>query len=122
MKVIVPLNEKAGQNSKTSEHFGSAPFFAITDTVTGSLEIIANTSMHHNHGKCTPADLFSQLKIDAVLCNGIGAGAVARLQMIGIEVYMAARASTLEEALTLFSKGKLTKVTAQQTCQAHACH
>ena len=29
MKVIVPLDEQAGQSSKISEHFGSAPFMLL---------------------------------------------------------------------------------------------
>jgi predicted Fe-Mo cluster-binding NifX family protein len=78
--------------------------------------------MHHDHGQCTPADFFSQLGIDVVLCNGIGAGAIARLQMMGIDVYMAELSQTLEEALTRFSSGLLAKVTSQQACQGHSCH
>ena len=122
MKVIIPLNEQAGQNSKVSDHFGSAPFFAVANTEANSFEIIPNASMHHDHGQCTPADFFSQLGISIVLCNGIGAGALGRLQMMGIDVYMAELSPTLEIALTRFSNGELTKVTARQACQGHGCH
>ena len=58
MKVIVPLDEQAGKTSRMSEHFGSAPFYAVADTEAGSFEIIQNTSIHHDHGQCTPADFF----------------------------------------------------------------
>ena len=122
MKVIVPLDEQAGMNSKLSEHFGSAPFFAVADTGDGSIEIMPNASMHHEHGQCTPADFFSQLGINVVLCNGIGAGAIARLQMMGIDVYMAAQSPTLEEALVRFSNKALTKATSLHACQGHGCH
>ncbi|MGB7509988.1 MAG: NifB/NifX family molybdenum-iron cluster-binding protein [Pelodictyon phaeoclathratiforme] len=122
MKVIIPLIEQADLNSKLSEHFGSAPFFAVADMEKNAIEIIPNASMHHEHGQCTPADFFSQLGIDAVLCNGIGAGAIARLQMMGIDVYMAELSKTLQEALTRFSNGLLAKVTPQQACQGHSCH
>jgi predicted Fe-Mo cluster-binding NifX family protein len=122
MNVIVPLDEQAGQNSRMSEHFGSAPFYAIADTVTGSFEIIPNTSMHHDHGQCTPVNFFSELKINVLLCNGIGAGAVAKLQMIGIEVYSAAMAETLEEALTRYNNGSLKQINSQHACQGHGCH
>ncbi len=123
MKVIIPLNENdGGQKSKVSDHFGSAPFFGTADTETNSFEIIANASMHHDHGQCTPADFFSQLGIGAVVCNGIGAGAVAKLQMMGIDVYMALQSQTFEEALRCFNDGLLAKVTSRQTCQGHGCH
>ncbi len=122
MKVIIPLDEQAGQNSTVSAHFGSAPFFAVADTEAKTIEIIPNASMHHDHGQCTPADFFSQLGINVVLCNGIGAGAIARLQMMGIDVYMAEQSPTCAIALTRFSNGALNKLTAQQACQGHGCH
>ncbi|MBZ4218840.1 MAG: NifB/NifX family molybdenum-iron cluster-binding protein [Chlorobium sp.] len=122
MKIIVPLTEQAGQKSRVSDHFGSAPFFAVADTDKDSIEIIPNASMHHDHGQCTPADFFLQLGINVLLCNGIGAGAIAKLQMMGIDVYMAEQSPTLEEALQRFSNGVLTKATARQACQGHGCH
>ena len=74
MKVIVPLEEQGGKNSRMSEHFGSAPYYAVADTGAGSFEIITNTSMHHDHGQCTPADFFAELGVSALICIGIGAG------------------------------------------------
>ncbi len=122
MKVIVPLDEQAGQHSRMSEHFGSAPFYAVANTEMATFEIIPNTSMHNDHGQCTPADFFAELGINALLCNGIGARAANKLHMMGIEVYMAAMAPNLETALMRFSQGTLAKVTAEQACQGHGCH
>lgn len=122
MKVIVPLDEQAGQNSKVCAHFGSAPFYAVADTEADTIEIIPNASIHHDHDQCTPAVFFSGLGINVLLCNGIGAGAVAKLQAMGIDVYMSEMAPTLEEALKRFSSGILRKITPQQTCQGHSCH
>ena len=122
MKVIVPLDEQAGKTSRMSEHFGSAPFYAVADTEAGSFEIIQNTSIHHDHGQCTPADFFAEQGINVLLCKGIGAGAIAKLQMMGIEVYMATMASTLGDALSQFSLGILPKLTPQHACHGHDCH
>lgn len=122
MKIIVPLDEQAGQNSRMSEHFGSAPFFAVAESENSSFEIIPNTSMHHDHGQCTPADFFSELGVNVLLCNGIGAGAANKLQMMGIDIYMAAMSPTLETALARFSQGALSKVTEEKTCHGHNCH
>ena len=120
--MIVPLDEQAGQSSKISEHVGSAPFYAIADTETDSFEIIANDCVHNYHGQCNPPDFFSKLGISALLCHGIEAGAVHKLQIMGIAVYMTVIVSTLEEALLLFKRGTLKKVTPQEVCEGHACH
>ncbi|MBV5328950.1 MAG: NifB/NifX family molybdenum-iron cluster-binding protein [Chlorobium sp.] len=122
MKVVIPLNEPAGPASSMCEHFGSAPYYAVADTETATIEISANGNSHHDHGQCTPADVFVDMGVNAVICNGIGARAASKLQMMGIDVYMAGLAPTLEEALKRFGEGLLTKVTAQQACQGHDCH
>ncbi len=122
MKVIVPLDEQAGQSSKISEHFGSAPFYAVADTEVDSLEIIANDCMHHDHGQCNPPDFFSKLGVSALLCHGIETGAVHKLQKMGMTVYITTIVTTLEEALLLFKRGTLKKVTPQEACHGHACH
>jgi predicted Fe-Mo cluster-binding NifX family protein len=122
MKVVVPLSEQASLNSAVCEHFGSAPFFAVADTEAGSFDIISNMAMNHEHGQCTPADLFSGNGVEAVLCNGIGARAASKLQMLGIDVYLAADAPTLEDALARFSNGTLARMTVEQSCQGHDCH
>lgn len=122
MKVIVPLDKQAGLTSKVCGHFGSAPFYAVADMDANTFEIIPNSSNHHDHGSCTPAGFFSGLGISALLCNGIGAGAAAKLQSMGIAVYRAEMAPTLEESLRRFSTGILKKMTPQQTCQGHGCH
>ncbi|ACD90216.1 MAG: dinitrogenase iron-molybdenum cofactor biosynthesis protein [Chlorobium limicola] len=122
MKVVIPLDESAGQASKVCEHFGSAPFFAVSDTETGAFEITANGDSQHDHGQCTPADVFTGMGVDAVICNGIGARAASRLQMSGVAVYIANHARTAEEALKRFNSGSLTQVTGQQACQGHDCH
>ena len=122
MKVIVPLDEQAGQSSKMSEHVGSAPFFAVANTDSDLFEIIVNDCMHNYHGQCNPPDFFSKLGISALLCHDIEAGAVHKLQRMGIAVYMTAIVPTLEEALLLFKRGTLKKVTPQEACQGHTCH
>ena len=122
MTVIVPLDEQAGQSSKISEHVGSAPFYAIADIELDSFEIIANDCMHNYHGQCNPPDFFSKLGASTLLCHGIEAGAVHKFQKMGIAVYMTAIATTLEEALSLFKRGTLKKVSPQDACHGHACH
>ncbi len=122
MKVIVPLDEQAGLGSKICEHFGSAPFYAVADTAVDSLEIIANDCMHHDHGQCNPPDFFSKLGVSVLLCHAIEPGAVHKLQIMGIAVYLTTVVATLDEALLLFKRGTLKKMTPQNVCEGHACH
>jgi predicted Fe-Mo cluster-binding NifX family protein len=122
MKIIIPLDEYSGPGSKVCDHFGSAPFFAIVDTEAGEVGIIDNKNMHHDHGQCTPADMFTELGASAVVVNGIGAGAAARLQNLGMDIYMAGSATTLLNVIEGFGSGILKKLDPQQTCQGHGCH
>lgn len=122
MKLIIPLDEQEGLDSRLCEHFGSAPFFALVETDTGIFELLDNSSKHHEHGQCTPADSFAEMGVHAVLCNGIGAGAASKLQRLGIEIYMAGLASSLAQALERYGSGSLVKVTQKQVCSGHDCH
>ncbi|HCD35607.1 dinitrogenase iron-molybdenum cofactor biosynthesis protein [Chlorobium phaeovibrioides] len=122
MKVVIPLDDNAGEQSVVCEHFGSAPWFAISNTETGEVQITENPNSQHVHGQCTPAEAFIEMGVNAVICNGIGARAAARLQELGIDVFMADMAPTLGVALRRFAGGDLVKVTAEQACQGHDCH
>jgi predicted Fe-Mo cluster-binding NifX family protein len=101
--MVGPLEEQGGKNSRMSEHFGSAPYYAVADTGAGSFEIITNTSMHHDHGQCTPADFFAELGVSALICIGIGAGAIAKLRMLGIDVFMVHSAHKASKKMAVYS-------------------
>jgi predicted Fe-Mo cluster-binding NifX family protein len=121
MKIIIPLDEYRGPISRVCDHFGSAPFFAMVDTVAGEVEIIDNKNIHHDHGQCTPADMFTELGASAAVVNGIGAKAAARLQSLGMDIYMAGSALTLIEVIESFGNGLLQKLEATQACPGHEC-
>lgn len=74
-------------NGMIFQHFGKSEFFKIYTTdenkdITG-FEIIATQGQGHG----ALADFLSSNNIDAVICGGIGAGAVNALNEKGIEVY-----------------------------------
>ncbi|TNJ40320.1 dinitrogenase iron-molybdenum cofactor biosynthesis protein [Chlorobaculum thiosulfatiphilum] len=122
MKIIIPLDEYSGPDSQVCDHFGSAPFFATVDMAAGEVSIIDNQNAHHDHGQCTPADNFAGIGASAIVVKGIGARAAAKMQSLGMEVYMAGPARTLVEVIEGFGSGILNKLDAQQTCQGHGCH
>lgn len=112
MKVIIPLDEHNGPESRVSANFGNAPFFAIVETATGSIDIVDTGTMNQNNGQRSPADSLAAMGIGAVMCNGIGAGVVSRLKALGITIYMAELAPTLVDALERYESGSVRKLEA----------
>lgn len=122
MKLLLPVENNEGLSSRVCDHFGSAPCFLIADTDNGSVALAANANCEHDHGSCNPVDALGTMKVDAVICRGIGSRAATRLQMSGIAVYIAGSAATAADALTLFNSGALTKAGPEMTCAGHGCH
>jgi predicted Fe-Mo cluster-binding NifX family protein len=104
------------------EHFGSAPFYTLCDTETDKVEVISNSDHGHAHGMCQPLSLFADRHIDAVLCGGMGARAVQKLNQSGIRAYQAIP-GTVAAVLEQFAAKQLTELTADNACsQHHGCH
>ena len=122
MIVAVPLETSEGLDSLICEHFGSSPLYAFCDTDSGRLQIVDNSNSGHEHGQCSPIEDFSRNNIEAVLCKGIGARAISKLRMLGVEVFVAEELSTLSQALGSLKSGLMRKVEIQDACQAHGCH
>jgi predicted Fe-Mo cluster-binding NifX family protein len=56
--------------------------------------------------------------VDAMVVGGIGAGAINKLNAMGIKVYAAA-APTVKENLELLGQNKLEQLSLYNACQAH---
>lgn len=121
MKLCIPTSDDLGLKSGISGHFGSAPFFLIVDTESGSPQSVKNQNEHHSHGMCQPLKALAGQEIDAVVCTGIGAGALNKLNDSGIKVFKA-EGSSVEELLTAFKENKLPEFTAHSVCTTHGCH
>jgi len=91
MKICFPVESNKGLESNVYDHFGSAPTFVIFNTETKSHEIINNQNLEHEHGKCSPVKALAGKVVDAIVVGGIGAGAVNKLNNMGIKVYRASR-------------------------------
>ena len=88
MRLLIPTINTNGASAVLSGHFGRAPYYAIADTATGAVTVVANPSVEHGHVECVPAtDVFGEGGFDAVVCQGIGGGAIARLAAAGIPVF-----------------------------------
>ena len=120
MRICIPTGTADGKTAKVHAHFGSAPYFTIYDTDKGDVEIVNNDNQHHSHGMCQPLAALSTKDIVAVVCGGMGARAIMKLNEAGIKAYRAIPGS-VEEIARQFSQGGLEEITAENACQQHNC-
>jgi predicted Fe-Mo cluster-binding NifX family protein len=118
MKVgfAVQLNE--GLESTVYGHFGSAPAFVIVDTDLKQVSAVDNTNAHHVHGACNPIMALGGNSVDAMVVGGIGAGAIMKLNAMGIKVFRAG-APTVNENIALLGENRLQEVSMNDSCQEH---
>src|ERR1700687_3316692 len=112
MKICFPVQHDEGIESIVYSHFGSAPLFVVVDTGTNDVSTINNRDQHHSHGACNPMKALDDQKVDAIVVGGIGAGALTRLNQMGIIVHRSA-AETIRENLALFGSRQLPTLTLQ---------
>jgi predicted Fe-Mo cluster-binding NifX family protein len=118
MKVAFPVAEDSGVESVVYNHFGSAPVFVIVDRTTPVVVSVKNRDQHHEHGACNPMQALAGQQVDAVVVGGIGNGALARLNEMGISVHRSG-AVTIRENLVLLDAGSLPLIGRQGCCGGH---
>lgn len=121
MKVYIPTETKEGKQSKVHGHFGSTKYFTIYDTQNDTLNVIDNTNAHHSHGTCHPLGVLGEASIDAVVCQGMGARAVQKLNEANVKAYRAS-GETVEEIIKKYKANELEEITMQNACTQHNCH
>lgn len=118
MKIAFPTQENHGMESEVYGHFGSAPHFIIVDSEKGTYETTGNPNRQHRQGECEPLAALSGKPVDAVVVGGIGAGALYKLAMAGIQTFRAVE-GTVEENLALIKSEKLPQFSQDHTCAGH---
>jgi predicted Fe-Mo cluster-binding NifX family protein len=119
MKICFPAQKDDGLDSAVYNHFGSAPIFVVVDTDTDTITSISNRDQHHAHGACNPMKALDNQRVDAIVVGGIGAGALTRLNQMGIIVHRS-QAPTIRENLTMFASKTLPELTLQGCCGGHS--
>lgn len=119
MKICFPVQQDEGFDSSVYNHFGSAPVFVVVDTETNGIASINNRDQHHVHGACNPMKALDNQKVDAIVVGGIGAGALTRLNQMGIAVHRS-QAPTVRENVLLFAAQQLPVLTMQGCCGGHS--
>ena len=119
MKVCFPVQKDEGMDSTVYNHFGSAPAFVVVDTDTNDHSVINNRDQHHTHGACNPMKALDNQKVDAIVVGGIGAGALTRLNQMGIIVHRS-KAETIRENMAMFTSKVLPELTLKGCCGGHS--
>jgi predicted Fe-Mo cluster-binding NifX family protein len=118
MKLCFPVESNQGLDSIVFGHFGSAPLFVVFDTETQTLETISNQDLGHVHGMCSPLKALNGKAVDAIVVGGIGAGAINKLNALGIKVYRASQ-GTVKSNIELQQQGILPEMSAEHACGGH---
>lgn len=121
MKICIPIITDEGLKAEVNAHFGSAPYFLIYDTEKETSEIINNGDEHHIHGMCHPLKALDGKNIGAVVCGGMGARAVSKLNEGGIKAYRAI-SGTVSDILKRYKEDRLEEITISNACTQHNCH
>ena len=119
MKICFPVQNDEGLKSAVFNHFGSAPKFVVVDTDTNGLATISNGDQHHAHGACSPMKALDNQQIDVIVVGGIGAGALTKLNQMGITVYRS-QGATIDENMKLFAAKTLSVYSVQSCCGGHS--
>jgi predicted Fe-Mo cluster-binding NifX family protein len=118
MKIGFAVQSNEGIESRVYDHFGSAPAFIIVDSEGKEVLAVSNQDLHHAHGACNPIIALDGKSVDAMVVGGIGAGALSKLNAIGIRVY-GAGAPTVKENLALLREKKLQELSVHNACRSH---
>ena len=119
MKICFPVESDKGLDSDVFGHFGTAPVFVVFDTETKSVERINNQDIGHVHGMCNPLKALNGKRVDVVLVGGIGAGAIKKLNGMGITVYRSSK-GTVRDNIKFFKSNTMSEITMAHTCSGHA--
>ena len=112
-RIVIPVIENAGLESRLSEHFGRAPYFMIVEINSegeiAKVEAVPNTSEHFG-GFGRPPDKILRLKPTVLITYGMGPRALSIFQQTRVEV-LRANASTVREVVEAFRRNELEELT-----------
>lgn len=121
MKICIPTESGQWLESKTSDHFGTAPFFTFIDVDTDTYRVVPNPECHNHHGTCHHVPLLTAHEIDAIVCTGIGRRALSALRDAGIEA-LAAPDKTVGGVVRAVRDGTARPLPAHHACEGGHSH
>ena len=120
-RIVIPVEDNAGINSKVAQHFGQAPYFALVEidgAKIAKVEIEKNTSTHMG-GTGDPHGGILSLRPSVIVACEMGPGAKNCFQDAGVQVLQAI-GITVNEIIGNYISGNLAPLTA--VCPHHHHH
>ena len=121
MRICIPTIDNKEYLSEVSNHFGSAPYFIIYDSEANTYETVSNSDSEHEHGMCRPTLNISEMKVDTVICKGLGRRAIQKLNEAGIRVCKT-DLSYIKEIVHSLAETELEEIDPSEACAGHDCH
>lgn len=98
-RILFPLLEDNGKESRISEHFGHAPYLAIYDEGDGTLTISENTLVHSDPSK-SPVDQVMELYGPSMVVGiGMGNRAITLFKEKGVTLLDCKGLATIQDVL-----------------------
>jgi len=112
-KIVVPIVEDRGLDSRIAEHFGRAPYFAVVELNDKGevidFRVVSNVGEHFG-GPGYTHDHILELKPDAILVYGMGPRGLSTFQSKGIAVFKAEK-DTVKDVIEAYVRGELRELT-----------
>ncbi len=119
VRIGLPVEGEGKTHRRISSHFGRAESVLLVEKRSGDTAVIENGSERCGQGGCGPVDVFISFGVDAVICQNLGGGALARLIDARIAVYQA-DTDSVEAAIDAFSAGRLPQFDPGHVCHNHS--
>jgi len=118
VKVCIPSMGNKGFNEQVGEHYRSVPAYTLVDTDTNEVEVVMYTSENWD-GSDNLSETIAKAGADTMICSNLSSKVIRQFEKLGIIVYVGAN-GTVKDALDMWKRGKLRKVTDDIACQLHA--
>lgn len=112
--VAIPVKDDKGPESSVDHHFSRAPYYALYDIEKESFTIIKNEAAN-KPGHEGPLELLDARDVTAVLCAGIGPGALDFAAELGMTVCFG-RAQTASDMVEMYEARELENVSDGSPC------
>ncbi len=112
-RILIPVVDESGLNSRISEHFGRTPFFSVLDlNEKGEVieqKTVPNAGEHFGGGGRRAAFILG-LKPNVIIAFGMGPRGLSIYQSERVPV-LRANANTVKDVLEAYNRGELEELT-----------